>query len=559
MKLSILLPTLLLLASGLIHAQLDGNSRGSSPEVQMELVLDGFGEDISLLSLGDQGILIGHPIDTSESNSITSLSIRDKQQWKFSKYSPDFIQIWEQQLESNRGLQYVKHFWQDEKIHLLLFQKRKGAHKRFQIISFDIFEGEYSSVEGKLVGNVKVNDFSVVKDMAYIGGETEIQRWEKVARGVATAFVFPIYMGSLKYNIQHSLTRIDLTSGESKAINYDYSKVSKTQSLAPNEWARSMSILLNHSKKKEESSIYVKEYAGNQMIRNLKLNPKSDNRLLNGRIKHLNRDDFLVLGTYAAPYDDQKWLKRFGAGITGTRLKEYAQGIYVAKVRNRGQIYIKYYSFNQFETFFDAYGKKAKEKAKKKNKKKKKKGKEVLLDVNLLIHDIEETPDSYLFLAESYIPVYEDEKTGTITTQSGKGNMAAGYKYTHAILAAFDKESGEMQWDNSFPIFNLVSPQLQTQVELLTESDTCTLIYNLEGSLQARRIHQGQILQSRQVTDLSQDLMKKKRDSSYTSQLIHWYDNYFLAWGYKNKKAAQSGSISLDNQNQPIFFYKVAY
>ena len=310
--------------------------------------------------------------------------------------------------------------------------------------------------------------------------------------------------------------------------------------------------------------MYVKEYAGDKLIKNLEINPKSHNRLLTAKIKHLNRNEFLVIGTYGLPYYDQKFWPRLGSWLTRIPLKDQAQGIYVAKISYRGQKFIKYYNFAEFENFFEAYGVKEEKKIKKKAKRKKKKGKQLVLEVSLLIHDILEKDDEYVAVAEAYVPVYAqrtryDPITGMVITSNREEFI--GYRYTHAMVAAFDKENGNMNWDNSFPIWNVISEKLKQKVQVVSEEkdSVTTLIYNKEGYLLSRDIIDGEVIANRQMRPIETEFMNERIKSEYNSDIEHWYGNHFLAWG--SRKIVDTGErlFSKDRNKQVFYFYKVSY
>ena len=252
------------------------------------------------------------------------------------------------------------------------------------------------------------------------------------------------------------------------------------------------------------------------------------------------------MGTYAAAYYRQKFWKRRRCLAYGQRLPEMSQGIYVAKFKYRAQKFIKYYNFTEFENFFEAYGKKQEKKVKKKAKKKKKKGKELLMDFNLLLHDIIETESEYLLVAEVYREVYKsndpNDHSISITKEKGKDEFA-GYQYTHAMVAGIDPETGEMKWDNSFPIWNVVSQNLEEHVQVLAseENDVSTLVYNFDGMLQSRTIAEGEVIERRDIKALRNDFIRNSMNDDFESEIAYWYGNYFLAWGYQKVKNEEGG------------------
>ena len=115
---------------------------------------------------------------------------------------------------------------------------------------------------------------------------------EGYGRGLAAAFIVPIYLGSAQLRSQLVFSMVDTETGKKEKMDLDFFKSSSVQSLTPNPRARSMSTVITHTPSKWDSKVYIKEYAGEKLIKNLEVNPKGDNRLITARVMHLNRNEF---------------------------------------------------------------------------------------------------------------------------------------------------------------------------------------------------------------------------------------------------------------------------
>jgi hypothetical protein len=530
---------------------------GQGRDLRMEIEIDHPTDQYFVFPTGEAGLITFHATD-----SIVP-KVEDRL-WRYEKYTTDFIKIWGGDITVRRGLIFQRQYWDGIMLHTLFMPEKIRNRQPFQIISFNAETGDVRNFEGVIPYRMQLNDFSVIHSFAYLGGETQMGKLETWGRGLATGFVIPIFMGVMNYNPDLVLYRVFFKEDKAREVKFDYYKANAVHSLAPNDPARSMSVVIQHSPKRKLNKVYVKEYAGDKLIKNLEVNPKSHNRLLTAKILHLNRNEFLVMGTYGLPYYDQKIWPRIGSWITRIPLKDQAQGIYVAKFSYRAQEFIKYYNFAEFENFFEAYGYKEKKKIKKKAKRKKKKGKQLVVEVSLLLHEIIEKEDEYVAVAEAYVPVYAqrsrfDPLTGIVIT-SGRQEFI-GYRYTHAMVAGFDKETGEMTWDNSFPIWNIISEKLQQKVQVISEErdSVTTLVYNKEGYLLSRDIVKGEVISNKQVRPIETEFMSERIKSEYNSDIEHWYDNHFLAWGYRKIVDTDKKIFSRDRNKQVFYFYKVSY
>ncbi|MCB0843570.1 MAG: hypothetical protein KDE26_09985, partial [Bacteroidetes bacterium] len=131
----------------------------------------------------------------------------------------------------------------------------------------------------------------------------------------------------------------------------------------------------------------------------------------------------------------------------------------------------------------------------------------------------------------------------------------------HAMVAGFDKETGEMKWDNSFPIWNIISEKIQQKVQVVSEEkdSVTTLVYNKEGYLLSRDIVKGEVISNKQMRPIETEFMNERIKSEYNSDIEYWYDNHFLAWGYRKIVDTGEKIFSKDRNKQVFYFYKVSY
>ncbi|MEM7658654.1 MAG: hypothetical protein AAF399_21190 [Bacteroidota bacterium] len=529
-------------------------------DLRKEVEVESYGDAFYVLATGEDGLVLFNEADTSSKRLGEKI-------WEFTKFTSEFDQIWQRSITVRNRLVYERHYWDNTFLHVLLLDERNRNKRKFTIVSLNVETSELTKTDGVIPFNIKVNDFSVIRNYAYVGGETQMGKIESYGRSAAAAFVIPLFFGIMEHNQKMVLTRVDIDAGKTETLPFDYKSESYVTSFSPRETktARTMATVIQHSPKYKKNRIYVKEWAGEKLVRNIEVNPKSDRRLIRGKIVHLNRNEFLVVGTYAAPYYQQKFWTRLNHWVFRTRMDGGEQGIYIAKFSYRGeQEYINYYSFTKFANFFEAFGKKEEKKVKKKAKRKEKKGKELVLDFQFLLHDIVELGDQYLFVAESYRPEYRpvysyDPLTGGSFSRGRQ--VFAGYRYTHAIVAGIDQKSGRMMWDNSFPIWNILSYNLKERVQVLPspEDTTVAMVYNYGGALLARTIKEGQVVNSQQIKGMRTEFFTDRVDENYRSDLEYWYDNNFLAWGYQRITNRAEGVFSGKRKRTVFYFYKVSF
>ena len=531
--------------------------RAQDDEGDLRLELEFFGEAEAYYvnHMGADGLVLFYPTD--------SVNAFGERMWSFIRYTSDFIRIWDRQIMARPGLNYTRHTWDRTSLHVLLMSEKPLKKRRVQILSLNTETGDLAEMDGLIPYNLKLNDFSAVRNIAYIGGETQPTKFENTARRIGAVLVIPTFLGITQNEPEAVHYMADMNEQKFKRFRYDYGGVASVQRQAPNYKARSMSTTIYHSPSRKEDHLYIKEYAGDKLIRNLEVSPKSDRRILTGHTMHLNRDEFIVAGTYSQAYFRQKFFKRIGLFFSGERLPPNANGIYITKIGYRGQVFTEFYNFAQFENFWEVYKPKVKRKVKRKQKRKEKKGKEVILNFKLLMHDVIETEDTYLLVAEVYEEEYKREAVRDFRTgmmQNTGRQYFAGYKYTHAIAAAFNKKDGKMIWDNSFPINNLLSMDLRERVEVLPGPDSTIMIYSQGPYLQSRTIQEGEVLEPRQIKKMTGEFSGGR--IGFESDITHWFDNYFLAWGYEQPRKEEgllSSFRSQEKKPQRVFLYRIGY
>lgn len=575
-------------------------------DLKLELEMQGQADAYYVNPMGDDGLVLFYPTD--------SVNAFDERMWSFIRYTSDFIGIWDRQIVARPGLKYARHAWDGLHLQVLLMSERPRGKRKFQVFSLNTESGELVEIEGVIPYNLKITDFSVVRNLGFIAGETQQGKFEKTARKASSFLLIPAFLGINRYEEEavHYLVNVD--SMEVDQLRYKFNGVSTIQNQARNKIARSMSSIVYNSPTRKEDFLYIKEYAGDKLIRNLEVSPKSDRRLLSGYTTHVNRDEFIVAGTYAQAYFRQKFFRRLGAFLSGERLPNYANGIYITKIGYRGQIFTQFYNFAEFEDFWSSYKPRQKRKVKRKQKRKKKKGKEVLLDFKLDVHQLIETDKTYLLVGRVIEEASERQQrqmardinnansrshTSRPYSSSNSRSSSSTIKPPHEIIAAFDKKDGKILWDASFPIKGQKSVDLGDRMQVLIDGDTTTLVYQVGSSILGYPLLPRDTTEAEEVAPkkktripsrrsntskstrgkkkLSRKERKKQAEEEeeaerkepvepkvlkrlagdfsinrvgFKTGIVYWHDNYFLAWGYEKEEVPQ-GILVRPNKGEP--------
>lgn len=295
-----------------------------------------------------------------------------------------------------------------------------------------------------------------------------------------------------------------------------------------------------------------------QSVGQIVLNPDPDYSLLNGRLFMLNDSTKLMIGTYGF------------RNMQGNN-NSASQGLFLSKIVYDEVDFTQYHSFTDFKNFFNFMSEREQERMQRKIERKKESGTDVKLNYRLLVHDIIEQNGNYLISGEVFYPEYRNNMNGPYGMSSwwgspmmspwgwggfgmfpsyglwnpyywdpwfgsrrmNNGQVFNGFVYTHAIVAGFNPK-GELLWDNSLPFENVRSMELKEKIRVKPNPDqTIEMLYSNRGAIKAKVFDGNKVLADRQpIPILTADMGDRVRQTT-TDEVLYWYDNYYLAFGYQ--------------------------
>ena len=244
--------------------------------------------------------------------------------------------------------------------------------------------------------------------------------------------------------------------------------------------------------------------------------------------------------------------------LTGTfskTKKDMSQGIFFAEVENRKLSFMKFYNFLDLKNFTSYLSQKQQDKIEKKKERKEENGKELLINYNIAIHPIIAVADGYEFLGEAYYPVYH-----TVTTRMANGGFSSytvfdGYRYTHAVLAKFDKKGG-LVWDNTFSMYPRSMPfYVKKFIQIKQDNANLNLVYADANNINYKSFNP---VSGSEIKSTTQEIIETYNEGDKVkraySNIEYWYDDNFLAFGNQviiNKEAEK-------RKRKIIFLNKIA-
>lgn len=254
------------------------------------------------------------------------------------------------------------------------------------------------------------------------------------------------------------------------------------------------------------------------------------------------------------------------AGTYSKKPSQYSRGLYLAKFVNGRQQFVKYHDYADLNNFFGYLNARREQRIKDRIERKKEKGKKPNFSYRLLVHDIIQRGDEYLMIAEAYYPRYSSYSSpGSYTGTGGYGASYGsynpsfmGYKYTHAVVVAFDK-NGNILWDNSFEIDDIETFYLEEFVAVNHDHDKTVLMYLEENTIRSKVIMGNEILEGKTFNPvrLNNESDEVKSKDPAVEGLKNWYGHVMYAYGEQRIQNEVDGVGT--NSRRVFYINKITY
>jgi hypothetical protein len=515
----------------------------------------------TILPFGEKGVLLFYQ-STENTDNYNDL-------WNFTLYSTDFKEVWTKDEVVLKDLAY-KYFDSNDTCLYLFFENSKSfsAKGNFQVLKIDIDAETITSYSTNIPVKASVMGFKVINDIVMLSGHILPNAGKVCWQACLMTSCIPQIIGYTATNYSPFLFTYNLKYGNTKLISDPYKGQARVENLSVDEKDSVFVASIKNYAPKNNNYLYIDRFNTNgSKIGSMAILANNDNKMLNtSKLISLSESNKILIGTY-----DNLTKRSFGNGMS--RYTQSSTGIYFTSFVNEEQQFIKYYNFSKFPSFYTYLGENRKIKIKKKAQKLESKGKELSFSTNLLVHNIIKRDSTYIMVAEAYYPEYHTEYYTTTeysTYSTNPGNyqhyyggpktvqhsrsVFDGYRYTHALVACFDKE-GELLWDNSFEIMNILTFSLHERVNVLIDSSDIILTYSQGGNIASKIIRNNEVIEGKQYTKIETNFDNDKVLTNYNSDMDYWYGNYFISYGYQKIKNTQQ-----DKSKRTVFYFnKIAF
>lgn len=504
-------------------------------------------DSYKIIPFGEKGVLLFYM--SNENNKQAAPG-----KWLFTLYNTDFKEVWTKEENVSEEMEYGNFDHNDSIMYLLFENNTSTKLKEVQILKIDLDSAQITSYTTTINANAGITSFKVYDDVAMLTGHTIPERSLMMLQSCFTFTLAPSLFGMTLYNYEPFIFIYNLNKGTTKTAKDTYPGQSYADDLAVDDKNGSFDVTVKNFIQRKTNAMFIDEFnADAEKISTLKLVTKDNNRKINTcKIIALDENEKILIGTYNNNTKGNKANPAF-AGFT-----EGASGIFFSKIVNGEQQEIKFYNFTHFNNFYNYISSRRALKMMKKARRLEAKGKEISYDYRLLVHDIIRKDSDYIMIAEAYYPEYHNE---TYVSYDYYGRpvyntytVFDGYRYTNAIIACFDSK-GEMKWDNSFEIMNILTFDLKERVKIFFDGDDIVLTYSNEGNIASKIISGNEVVEGKQYTEIETNYSNDKLISDYNSDMEYWYGSYFISYGYQKIK----NNLQSKSKRTVFYFNKIAF
>ena len=498
--------------------------------VRIEVPGDLEAETYRVEPVGSRGVIIFY-----QSKKINE---EGKRIWYFGLFNTKLQQVWLKKVALGTDLAYLSSRHNGDKLYFLFkSSSRRGRdYDVYQIVVYDNNEQHFKSITGSIPYKSEIASFNVLDNTACIGLTLQHRKADMAFVDLTTGEIKPYH----------------LNSEEEALIETVYSDRKNKRFIAVVKYYNPVTffkdeVLLMNSNGTVAAKMNV-DYPDNiRLPRNFRVAQSGKNRLI-------------MLGTYDLITGKKPDWKDLVLDKQDTDVK--SAGFFFLSFSEDKQDKLTYYDFLKFDnTFYSVHGKeiqvtKSGEKTLRMDKNNNQK-------VNVFYHvnnpKVTKLDDEFVFSVELYKPYY---KTETRMDYDFYGRpypytyqVFAGYEFYDVIFSGFDK-NGNMQWNNDFAINNLLTYSLDDHVVVVPDPPLLTLAYVNNGQIIAETFQGAKDISGRLKLPLESVFAKDKVIKDENNRIRHWYDDYFLVYGYQK---IRNRSLK-DKANRTVFFMnKVAF
>lgn len=460
-------------------------------------------------------------------------------------------------------------------------EKYNDGKKIWELIILDAALQEINSQEFELEGRLNLIGYEYVNDKLYLlfrKTETDINNFLLLRTNLEN-YSFTQY--TIKQELNFKITHFTVAGGsailggyvnrEPAAILYelnaDQTKIVPGFFLSDTELLdlrinrnNTFNALLIDRGSRENKRLIVKTFDewGSLLLEDAIKIP-SDRTILAGMTSTLERDEMILLGTWAAAKSNQ------------------ASGFFSVLVDPFNEQDIQFYDFGQLDHFFEYMKPKKAEKIYARSKRSRESSRIPDFKTNVNIVKVNEYPDGFSLLAEVYLqssnmnssPYWNNYSSpyGNPYAYNSYGFNPFGPRYynspysnyspspnadvsmLHSSLTFYDLQ-GKLKKDYGFKLNNTKQPDLEQLSDYIAAENRVSLAYKSEGEINMKTWIDDSITQDTLKIKLKNPTDKVRQEYIQNTGVKEWFGNVFYIYGYESIRDKEN----YEDQGRYIFY-----
>jgi len=491
--------------------------------VRLEVPSDINAASFNVKVLGEKGVLIFY-----ESNEMTK---DNQRKWFFGLFDTSLKQEWLKFIPLADKLEYVESKQSDNKLRLLFRNITRGRSEEgsYEIVTYDLRSSTFTKVTGTFPTKAEIAGFETIGNTGCIAINIRQQK---------TDLVF-----------------VDLTSGDVNPVHIMQDSESYILKLQADSKNRKFYVALKMIKDNRYMSDGIIRFSMDgiqetvydiQIIESLK-------SLSKYVFIPVANDQLKIFGTYDII---TKRVSSFKDVIDSEEAK--SAGMFYLQFDNNEQTALKFYDFLNFDNIYGSLGNRKMEYKKVPGDEGNENTKQLTAYYHLVDPKVMKINRKYIFSVEVYKPIYTTE------TRMDYDYYGRPVPYSYQVFGGYDfydvivvglTEDGELIWNNDFAINGLQTSSIERNSVVFNDDEFITIAYVNNGKIHLQTI-EGPVDIGKAETTIVSKIEKDRVAEDEFNRIEHWYDKYFLVYGYQKLK-----NRTLDEQSTRTAFYvnKIAY
>lgn len=503
------------LISFLLFVSIPFFSMGQDQPLRIELECQQGVEPYVSVPCGVYGALIMYPTLEENENSVV---------WTFMLVDVNFKLVWSVPYNIGKDLKFRHQELEEETLYLAFSKSGKtNEETNLQILRIELPTGKSSDLKATIEGRPQASQMKASRNAVVVGIEK--------SKGSANIIYFD-------FNTQTKTHVPFILTDDHRLLNIDFNNETNQyciiSSYEPKKYTQSLNCIFWNPLSTTYDSIAISGFQENNVVQHAQWVHSGDS---------IN----IIIGGYLDNYRSRNgYMDDYGTRYSGLFSYDLNNNISLTffPLADLNNI-IRLLSVNDIQT----------------SRKNKKRQEDKKNDINLFLvfHDIQIHGSEIILLVENYRPQFHtvssmayDYYGRPLTTYY---DVFDGYRYTNAIVCAFDAE-GKISWTNDMDIRDVTVDKNKQISTIVQDNEYYVMAFAGIGNVASQVIMKDEIIDEITITKVDHLFSKDRLMETGTATISHWYGQYFLVDGYQT---IQNSRVTESGKRTVFYLNKMAY